>query len=185
MVGAARLLRGNLMTLRNLAIQTNRETRLRLVSTPGCDDVDAWGGRWELAIGDAASRSSSWDVLPEDSEVDGSDDDDSEGRVDLGAGGNHQARGVCLDDWGTLEGPGPDTADAIVFSPRGWVANPGGDFSSDGTIDLVLVNQEAARKGVDDAIAVRVTRAGMVRLEPTLAGAEPLDAATTTSSTAP
>jgi len=169
LIRTSRELRSDLMHLRNLAIQSNRETRLRLSASGGdCADVEVGGGAWALEIGNRASGSTRWDILPEDAASDGIDDHQGEGLRDIGPDGNRRARHVCLRDWGVLGGPGVGNADSVVFSPRGWVANPGTDFAGSGAIELHLVNQEAARRGVDDAVALRIARTGLVRFETTL-----------------
>ncbi|MFT5683390.1 MAG: prepilin-type N-terminal cleavage/methylation domain-containing protein [Myxococcota bacterium] len=165
MIRAARLLKSDMSNLRNLAVQSNRETRLRFTDAGGdCSDPDSMGGSWELAIGDSSAGSDSWDLLPDDAFDDGSDDDQSEAYVSLGMEGNHRAAGVCLKTWGTLIGPGNDNADSVVFSPRGWVTNPGGDFSSSGYIEFTLANQQATREGITDEVSVVIFRSGMIRL---------------------
>lgn len=173
MITAAKGLKADTMKLRSLAVSTGRETRLTLTGTPGaCTDTSSYGGSWAMYIGNRSSGSSSWDQLPEDSAADGSDDDTSEGTVDLGDGGNRKARGVCLRQWDGLAGPGSGNSDSIVFSPRGFITNPSSDFSaSAGTIDLTLVNLDAAHRGVEDEVSVRLFRTGAARLESTL-GAE-------------
>jgi prepilin-type N-terminal cleavage/methylation domain-containing protein len=173
MITAAKGLKADIMKLRSLAVSTGRETRLTLTGTPGaCTDTTSYGGSWAMYIGNRSSGSSSWDQLPEDSAVDGSDDDASEGTADLGDGGNRKARGVCLRQWDSLAGPGAGNSDSIVFSPRGFITNPSSDFSTtSGTIDLTLVNLDAAHSGVQDEVSVRLFRTGAARLESTL-GAE-------------
>ena len=71
------------------------------------------------------------------------------------------------------------SADAIVFSPRGRVANPGTDFVADGGwIAIRLLNQQAARRGIDDSMQVMVNRVGNVNLVSSLgAGATSAGAA--------
>lgn len=173
MITAAKGLKADTMKLRSLAVSTGRETRLTLTGTPGaCAETTSYGGSWALSIGNRSSGSNRWDLLPEDSSADGTDDDRSEGAVDLGDGGNRKARGVCLRQWSSLAGPGAGNADSIVFSPRGFITNPSSDFSSaTGTIDLTLVNLDAAHRGVEDEVSVRLFRTGAARLESTL-GAE-------------
>lgn len=169
MITAAKQLKSDLMKLRNLSVSTGRETRITFTGSPGaCRDPESYGGSWALSIGNRSAGSSDWDLLPEDSRADGSDDDQSDGTVDIGMGGNRQARGVCLRQWATLAGPTTGNADSIVFSPRGYVVNPGADFSADGSIDVTLVNLEAAQRGVTDEVSVRVYRTGAARLESTL-----------------
>lgn len=171
-VTAAKGLKSDVMKLRSLAVSTGRETRLTLTGTPGrCTDPTVHGGSWTMAIGNRSSGSSSWDLLPEDSAADGTDDDRSDGTVDLGPDGNRKARGVCLRQWDGLAGPGSGNADSIVFSPRGFITNPSSDFSTtSGTIDLVLVNLDAVHRGFEDEVSVRLFRTGAARLESTLGG---------------
>ena len=185
-VRASKGLQADLMTLRNLAISTNRETRLHLQSSGGdCEgDPGSWGGSWTLEAGDRSTRAEAWELLPVDAE-DGSDDDQTEGVRDLGDGGNRQAADVCLLDWGSLEGSGSGNEDAIVFSPRGWVSNPGGDFQSNGYIELDLLNQDSNRRGVNDRVTVRISRSGMVRLVSSLGKEDNSTVGTEASSSAP
>lgn len=166
LIRAGKALKSDLMYLRNFAISSSKETRLRLVSTGGdcAGDFDAWGGSWALEVGNRSSGSTRWEMLPQDAQDDGTDDDQSEGVVDLGAGAL-AARHVCLSGWTTLDGPGSGNANAIVFSPRGRLSNPGSDFSEGtGWIAVDLVNQEAARAGLDDSLRVMVNRVGNINL---------------------
>ena len=173
LVKAAQSLEGDIVKLRAMAIQANRETRIRLESADETtSDPDSWGGAWSLALGDASLNASEWDVLPPDTEMDGSDDRQTEGWVDIGADGNQAASGVGLAPWGSLTGPAVDNADSIVFTPRGWVANPASDFDADGYITLRLINKPALRKGVHDEVHLRVARSGYVRMESTLGDEE-------------
>ena len=169
LIQAAKGLQGDLVQLRNLAVQTNRETRLTLQASLGdCSEVDGYGGRWTLHAGDRSRSSERWEFLPVDATDDGTDDETGEGEVVLDDGGNRQARDVCLNDWGTIRGPGVGNGDSIVFSPRGWLTNPSADFNSRGYLEVTLTNQVAAKQGVEDEVTVLVTRAGMVRLHSTL-----------------
>lgn len=165
-VKAAKQLRDDLLDLRELAVNTNRETRLVLVSSPGgCTDGVSWGGAWTKQIGNSSRGSDRWDTLPEDALEDGTDDDDSEGRIDIGADGNREAADACLRRWEPLVGPGGvGSDDSIVFSPRGWVRNPARDFGTTGYISLTMVNADSVRRGSADEVSVLVSRAGMVRL---------------------
>ncbi len=71
-----------------------------------------------------------------------------------------------------------------MFSPKGWVTNPPGDFSTDGYIELTLVNKAALVDGIDDSVTLHISRAGMVRVESSLAsGFEGSDAGTDAVST--
>jgi hypothetical protein len=151
-----------------------------------CSDANQYGGKWRLEIGDSSRRATWWEQLPPDASVDGTDDDLSQGEVDIGEGGNRKARDVCLMAWSPIRGPATGNADAIVFSPRGWLVNPSEDFDGTGHLVVQLANQAAAREGVVDRVRVMVTRSGMVRLHSTL-GEEMSDTPISTegSSTAP
>ena len=169
LIQAAKGLKGDLVHLRNLAVQTNRETRLTLQASLGdCAEADGYGGRWTLHSGDRSRSSQTWEFLPIDAVDDGTDDEIGEGEVVLGDGGNRHAKDVCLNDWGDLRGPGVGNTDSIVFSPRGWLTNPSSDFNGNGYLEVTLTNQAAGRKGVSDEVTILVTRAGMVRLHSTL-----------------
>lgn len=165
MIRAAKMLQADLRELQSTAVATNRETRLVLTGSPGtCDDIDSWGGSWSLQIGNRNRGSDAWEYLPPDAQEDGSDDDASRGTVDLGPGGAEQRRFVCLEQWNRLTGPGDGNSDAVVFSPRGWVSNPGGDFGTRGYIELTIINLAAA-EGVDDEVEVLVARSGHTSLQ--------------------
>ena len=169
LIRTAKMFKADLLSLRNLAVQANRETRLTLLEAPDdCDDISQYGGRWKMEIGGRSRHAESWDVLPADVEEDGTDDDQSSGFVDLGAEGNREARDVCLLPWGEIRGPGAGNNDGVVFSPRGWLTNPTNDFNANGYIEFTFSNQFAAYKGVVDQVSVLVSRAGMVRLHSTL-----------------
>ena len=169
LIQASKGLKGDLMTLRNLAVETGRETRLLLTERPeDCSDTEQYGGRWRREIGDRSRGATWWEQLPPDGEQDGTDDDISEGEVNIGNGGNRKARHVCLLEWGDIRGPGTGNTNAIVFSPRGWLSNPSEDFDGTGHLVVELANQVAARQGVDDRVRVMITRSGMVRLHSTL-----------------
>jgi len=187
MVRAARSLKADLMELRGLAVQSNRETRLRFTQAGGdCTDGASWGGAWELSVGDQSAGSTYWDLLPPDAEEDGADDDQSQANVDLGGDSARAERWVCLDQWADISGPPGENHDAIVFSPRGWVVNPAGDFNESGYVEITFVNQAATRHGVKDQITVMISRAGMVRLVNALSDeAEVGTAGTATGSSTP
>jgi len=169
LMSASKGLKADLMTLQHLAVQTNRETRLRLIDSAGaCEDVNTWGGRYALEIGDRSSGSTSWEIIPLDAEEDGSDDDQSEGWMNLGKDGNRESRFVCLQEWEPLSGPGTGSEDSVVFSPRGWLRNPVGDFQSSGYLELELVNLIAHADGINDRVTIKISRAGLVRLQTSL-----------------
>ena len=167
MVSVSKRLQADIRMLQTLAMQTGRQTRLRLVAPSGsCSDLDVWGGGWVKELGDRSVGSSAWDVLPPDALADGVDDDQSTGTFNFSKGGAHAAHGVCLNEWATIAGPGVDNADSLVFSPRGSLANPITDFP-DGTIRVTLTNQSAARQGFTDEVEVVVSAAGWCGREST------------------
>lgn len=170
LIQASKELQEDLMSLRMTAIDQNSETRLLLT---GADDEWAVAGEpsmgsWELQGGNRPLLSNRWDTFPLDLQGDGSDDAQGEGLVDISRGGIRSRRGVSLVPWDAIIGPGSGNDDSIVFSPRGWVTNPADDFDEDGYITLILVNKIGLAEGVDDHVQVRVSRAGMVRLQSSL-----------------
>ena len=54
----------------------------------------------------------------------------------------------------------------IVFGPRGFVTNPAADFDSSGYIPIRFVNKVARAEGRTEDYIARVTRSGMVRVDP-------------------
>lgn len=159
----ARQLHSDLLYLKAEAIASNREMRLLLVEAdvamaPGDDQA----GAWYLQAGNRGTASSEWDTLP----IDEDGTDDSRGVRDLGPTGNHRAGGISLAQWSPLAGPGStgDNANAIVFSPRGFVANPPTDFV-DGYIALELVNKYSLAAGGDEHVTIRLSRGGFARME--------------------
>ena len=167
LVRIAKHFRSELISMRQIAVQTNRETRFHLLAHSGgnCTDPTQWGGAWEMSVGDQVMGSTAWDLLPEDSMEDGTDDEQGDALVSFFAGGTHSGKDVCFQDWGLLTGPfSGNNRDSIVFSPRGWLRNPSGDFNAYGYMEFHFYNQEATRSGVMDAVKVQVSRAGMIRL---------------------
>lgn len=158
MVNASKELKGDLGTLRMHAIEQNRQTRLVLLaSDPSYLDPELPSvGAWQLQVGNRSRNSTRWSAIGPKSDV------------DLSKGGSRPAPDVSLMPWGSLIGPGTNSADAIVFSPRGWVENPPEDFQAEGYIVLTLVNKEARARGINDFIEVRVARSGLVDLKASL-----------------
>ena len=165
---SAKDIKMDLMMLRKIAVETNRETRIRFLSHGGsCAATSVGGGSWELAIGDKSMGSTVWDLLPEDSFYDYTDDDQSEAIHVISKNSNSSSKTVCLEQWGILNGPSLNNAnnqDSIVFSPRGWVRNPSVDFSQNGFIELSVHNLEAARQQKEQKLTVQVASSGMVRI---------------------
>lgn len=167
LVRVAKQFRGDLSTMREIAVQGNREAKLQLLSHAGdCSNTTIWGGSWQKSLGNKVFGSNQWDLLPEDSRVDGTDDDQSKATVDFTVSSSERAYDVCFREWDPLLGPsfGGNNQNSIVFSPRGWLRNPASDFNSRGYMEFMFVNQEANRKGAIDAIKVQISRSGMIRL---------------------
>jgi hypothetical protein len=159
LVSTANKLKGDLVQVKSLALASGRQTRLRLVAPPsGCTDTDQYGGGWVLEIGDRSRSSVRWQTLPVPGFSDG-----LAGSVDLGPGGNAQARDVCLDSWGSLGAGVPADADAIVFNPRGFLDNSPEDLPT-GYIQIPLLNQAARAEGQEDQLVVLISAAGAVRI---------------------
>jgi Tfp pilus assembly protein FimT len=159
LVSAANKLKGDLVSVKSLALASGRQTRLRLVApTGGCADTNQYGGGWVMEIGDRSRSSVRWQALPVPGFSDG-----LSGSVDLGPGGNAQARDVCLDSWGTLGAGVPADADAVVFNPRGFLDNSPEDLPT-GYIQIPLLNQAARAEGQEDQLVVLISAAGAVRI---------------------
>ncbi len=169
MIQVSKQLKNDLAGLRILAIEQNREARLKLDESDSAwqDPSSPQAGRWLLQAGNRHLNSRSWDTLPLDGE-DGVDTHQSVGTVDLSKGGNRESHGISLVPWGAFKGPGLNNVNAIVFSPKGWVTNPPGDFSTDGYLELTLVNKLAQIEGIDDTVTLHIARSGMVRMESSL-----------------
>jgi prepilin-type N-terminal cleavage/methylation domain-containing protein len=157
---------------RILAIADGTEYRILLsTADASLDDDTEWAGAYYIQKGDASHSSTTWDTLPVD--MDGSDANWSLGYVDIGEGGEDEMKWVSLAQWGTIDGPGTDNANAIVFSPRGWVSNPTSDFSydadsdgtSDGYIGVDFYNKYAWARGEVDRWSVIISRGGLPRLQ--------------------
>jgi prepilin-type N-terminal cleavage/methylation domain-containing protein len=160
---AAKELAAHLSACRALAVSQDTECRVRL-DTYDSDLMDNVGvGRYFVERGNASRDSTSWDILPVEDPGTTSDDRQGEGTVDIGRGGEDELGGVSIANWGALTGV---AGNDIVFTPRGFVRNPAGDFSDSGYIAVIFVNGRARANGAVDDWKVRVSRGGLVRLEP-------------------
>jgi len=145
---------------RSLAVAEGFEYRVRVTAADGSLDTDTNSiGTWLVERGDKATDSTIWDILPVDA-ADGSDDDTNEGTTDISVDGADELREVSIEP---PPGMGADGFD-IVFSPRGWVANPTTDFDATGYIGVTFVNKRARLAGDTDERTVQVARSGMVRI---------------------
>ena len=169
----AKALRADVLYLRMEAIRLDRETRLLVTDTDASwDDPDSTNrGAYLMQVGNRAINSTTWDTLPPDAEIKGSDVDSSTGTRDFGLGGRDEARGVSMQPV-TLTGPFVGNADAVVFSPRGWIKNPGGDFAGDGYLMLTVTNKASMRNGIEDSVSLKLARSGNATLITSLSGRE-------------
>lgn len=186
MVAAAKELRGDLLSQRNLALSANRQTRVRFTSSgDDCSDGETYGGSWVLEIGDKSRGSTQWDVLPPDLERTGTDADQSLGVRDYGPDGARRSSDVCLHRWSELKGPGTGNSDSVVFGPRGWSENPAEDFDSRGYLVFTFSNQDATQRGQSDQVSVTVNRAGLAKMETPTQSAERATVGARVTSTSP
>ena len=190
MIRVARMLQSDIQLLRTMAITTNREARLKLVhADTDLDPGSAQQGEWLLQIGNRSDRSTEWDTLPiDEAGWDGAVAVvDDEGERSLAPGGTQQAPWISLAAWDPLAGPGLGNEDCVVFSPRGWVSNPPGDFRT-GYIALRIVNKRAmlggATVGDGEWVDLKLARGGLARMEFwNAAGALPTNAIGTAGAT--
>lgn len=157
---------------RALAVRANSECRILMVDydTDLTNlEVDNVGEYW-IALGNRSNNSTSWDLLPPDMITDSSDDDTSQGKINIGPGNEHYSRFVAISDWGdgALGGPNYGNNNAIVFGPRGFVTNPASDFSGEGYIEVTFVNKFARSEGRQEDYTVKITRSGMARVDTTI-----------------
>ena len=155
-VGVAKELQSDVMLLRNTAAEQGVETRLVLVEadTDYTDPDSDQRGAWKMQVGDRSLRSTTWTDLGNATMA----------STDLADGSQDAVPQVSLAPWAALAGPGAANSDAIVFSPRGFVTNPDGDFGTDGYITLTVVNKESWRHGIEDHIDLKVARSGNVTM---------------------
>ena len=158
---------GHVQQCRNIAVRANRECSIWLIA--GDDDLDSLDsntGEYWVGMGDSFRDSSSWDYLPVDSFEDDSDDDSSEGTIDIGdSDGQNYARYVGIEEWDSISGPNSGNSDRIVFNPRGFISNPDADFGSDGYITITFVNKHARAREVTEDFTVAISRSGMPRVD--------------------
>ncbi len=181
MMQAARLLQSDVGYLRAYAVATGKQTRLHfLAADTAMDPQEAQIGEWNLQIGNRATASTEWDTLPEDRDA---TPNSNEGERSISKDGANEAPWISLAPWPTLEGSGTGNEDCVVFSPRGWLENPAGDFV-DGYLRLEFVNKFGLSEGVDEAVNVTLSRGGLARIESSSSTSLPSGAvgtATTTS----
>ena len=161
---AAEQFAGNVATCRIAAIRSGYECRILMSdydSKPGTLTADNTG-EYYLQLGNKSIQSDEFDTLPTTlMEV--------HGHFSLAEGSTNYKRNVSIMDWGTINGTSGAGSDSIVFSPRGFVANPSSDFT-DGYITIRFVNKVAYKDGISDIYKVQISRSGMTRIENPLMG---------------
>ncbi len=160
----------NFTSIRGMAATLTREHRVCLLDyDSSLSDAEAGNvGEYATQVGNRSVESTSWEWAPGDRMSDGSDDDTTEGLVDFGEDGAQELADVSLNAWATISGPsypGTSNSDCIVVGPRGFVVNPNGDFDTEGYITVEFVNKQAYAKGNTEIYQVKISRAGMVRLD--------------------
>ena len=157
---AAREFANAVQNARIQAIQNNREARIRITDyDPNATSVSAGNaGAWVVELGNKRLGSSSW------STVDFS-------KHDISEDGEEYRKQVSLKyDSGDLTGPtNCSCTDSVVFSPIGHVLNPVDDFEAEGDIRVTFVNKSHNHLAVKDTYDIRIYRAGMTRVDPSLA----------------
>ena len=174
MIQASKDLKADVSRLRVAAVESGRETRLLLIESDS-----SWNsvsqdhvGEWAMQRGDQARGSTTWTTL-----------EDGDAHVTISRDGAQELPDVSLVPWPTLSGPGTGNADAIVFSPRGFVANPDADFGTDGYITLTLVNKAALVEDVEDTVSLKFARTGGVTAIPSLGNQDAGNVGSASSST--
>ena len=157
---AAREFANAVQTARIQAIQNNKEARVRITDydTTAERHYSANAGAWIVELGDKTIGSSSWTTVEFT-------------KYDVSKGAEQYKKHVSLSyDSGDISGPSTcSCTDSIVFTPAGKLLNPTSDFESEGDIRLTFVNKAALADNVTDNFDVRVYRAGMARVDPSLA----------------
>ncbi len=119
----------------------------------GNADANSAGG-WLIQRGNLAQSSTVWDTLPVDDGV----VMDGTGTIVISEGGTSSL------PWVSLQQPAVTT---VTFSPRGWVQNTVGDFSTDGYIHFYFINKRKyVEDGAEEVWEVMAARGGIVRLQP-------------------
>ncbi len=154
----------NVATCRMAAIRSGVECRILMSDY---DDKPATisagnAGLYYIQLGNNNVQSDEFETLPTSlMEV--------EGTWDISEDSTNYLRNVSIMQWDTINGTTGAGANSIVFSPRGFVANPSSDFSS-GYITISFVNKLAYADGIQDIYKVQIARSGMTRIENPLMG---------------
>ena len=156
---------------RNVAIRSNKECKISILAADSSPSTITSPnvGRYSISLGNLPVNSTSWDILPEDTYADQTDDDQMQGIIDISSGSEHEQKKVSLVyRTGTLGGPANGLCDSIVFGPRGYVTNPPSDFNATGYIEIVFANKLALSQNLSENFVVMVTKTGMTRLDNTV-----------------
>ena len=154
----------NVATCRMAAIRSGKECRILMSDY---DDKPATittgnAGEYYIQLGNNNVQSDEFETLPTSlMEVNGT--------WDITEGSTNYLRNVSIMQWETINGTSGAGSNSIVFSPRGFVANPNSDFSS-GYITIQFVNKIAYADGISDIFKVQIARSGMTRIENALMG---------------
>ncbi len=154
----------NVATCRMVAIRSGSECRILMSDYDEKPATISAGnaGEYYIQLGNKSVQSDEFDTLPTSlMEV--------QGTWDLTEGSTNYLRNVSIMQWDTINGTTGAGSNSIVFSPRGFVANPSGDFSS-GYITIKFVNKLAYADGIEDIYKVQIARSGMTRIENNLMG---------------
>jgi prepilin-type N-terminal cleavage/methylation domain-containing protein len=161
---AAEQFEGNVATCRMVAIRSGYECRILMSDyddKPGVLTADNTG-EYYIQLGNKSIQSDDFETLPTSlMEV--------KGHFTIAKGSTDYKRNVSILAWDTLNGTTGAGSDSIVFSPRGFVANPASDFN-DGYITIKFVNKLAYADGIEDIYKVQIARSGMTRIENPLMG---------------
>jgi len=150
---------GHLSLCRMIAIETNKECRILMSDFDASPASLSAGneGKYYIQIGNKDLNSDEFSTLP-------TDNINEHGTWDIATGSENFLRRVSILEWDTISGPTEAGSNSIVFSPRGFLTNPAGDFSG-GYITISFVNKIAYSKGVSDIFNVQIARTGMTRVE--------------------
>lgn len=148
------------------SIRTNRECRIAILDSDASPaTLGSNAGKYSISLGDASINSTTWDILPEDTFSDASDDIQHQGIIDLSTGEHKQHDVSMVYTSGDIGGPRTGLTDSLVFSPKGYLINPTTDFNSEGYIEVSFASKVALNDGVDDVYVVMITKFGMTRLD--------------------
>jgi len=150
---------GHVSMCRMLAVETNKECRILMADYDASPASLTTGhkGKYFIQMGNKDLNADEFETLP-------TDDIGEKGTWDIGTGSKDKLRRVSIMEYETISGPSSAGSNSIVFSPRGFLTNPAGDFN-DGYITISFVNKVAYSKGISDIFKVHIGRTGMTRIE--------------------